>query len=91
MCLQFLPFCVTLIKYMTTINAEVDKKPNENAMSLIRRFRHRMQSSGVLIKSRKIRFHIRPLSKMGKKVQTLKHLKKKKEMEYLRKLGKIPS
>jgi len=76
---------------MTAINAEVSKNPNENTVNLMRRFKRRVQGSGVLFKSRKIRFHVRPLSKAGKKTQALKRLRKMEKMEHLRKLGKIPS
>jgi len=76
---------------MTAINAEVTKNPNENTSNLLRRFTRRVQGSGVLFKSRKIRFHTRKLSTAGKKDQALKRLRKTEEYDRLRKLGKIPS
>lgn len=76
---------------MSAINAEVKKNPNENAISLIRRFSRRVKGSGVLKKAREFRFYNRELSEAGKKTQTLKRLRRAEEREHLKKLGKIPS
>lgn len=70
-------------------NVEVNKNQNENSVNLIRRFTKRVQESGVLPKVRSIRYNERPLSKVAKKAKTLKSIAKKKEIEKLKKLGKM--
>lgn len=68
---------------------EVQKKENESTASLIRRFSHKLQQSGNLIRRRFLRFKKRPKSNLNKKKEALWRIAKKKEMEHLRKLGKI--
>lgn len=71
-------------------NVEVKKNPNESTASLIRRFTKRVQGSGVLPRVRGVAFHERPLSRLKKKMRTLKSIDRKKEFDRLRKLGKLP-
>ncbi len=73
---------------MSTTNIEVKKNGNENGMSLIRRFSRRMQESGIIINVKKNRYVVRKPSKLVKKTGALKRLKKRKEMDALRKMGK---
>ncbi len=68
---------------------EVQKKENESATGLIRRFTHRLQQSGNLVKARSRRFKKRPKSELSKKKKALWRVKKMKETARLRKLGKI--
>lgn len=70
-------------------NVEIEKGGNENNLSVLRRFRHRMKSSGVLGKARRNRFWSRSQSKFVQKKSKLKAIAKRKEKERLYKLGKI--
>jgi len=72
-----------------TVNIEVQKNPNENTTSLIRRFTKRMQGSGILPRLREIRYHKRIKSKQTQKKRKLIRLKRKETYEELLKLGKI--
>jgi len=74
-----------------TTNAEVTKNQGENSISLIRRFTKRVQGSGVLRKVRGLRFYQRQNSKLKTKARALKGISKRKEIERLKKLGKMPS
>lgn len=68
---------------------EVKKNPNENNASLLRRFSRKMQESNIIQKVKSKRYNERKESKLKLKLGTLKRLKKRKENERLRKLGKI--
>ncbi len=68
---------------------EVSKNPNENNASILRRFSRKVQESGIIQKVKKNRYNERALSKLKVKQGTLKKLGRRKEIEKLRKLGKI--
>lgn len=68
---------------------EVKKNPNENNASLLRRFSRKIQESNIIQKVKSGRYNERNESKLKVKMGTLKRLKKRKETEKLRKLGKI--
>ena len=68
---------------------EVTKNQNETNANLVRRFSRRMQGAKVLNKVRSLRFFGRPSSKLKKKGRALKRIAKKKEIDRLKKLGKI--
>lgn len=70
-------------------NIEVQKNPNENSTSLIRRFTKRVQSSGVLPRVRDLRYRKRAPSKQLQKKRRLVRLDRKARYEELLKLGKI--
>lgn len=70
-------------------NVAVEKKNNENSMSLLRRFTRRVQGSGVLPRVRGIRYSDRNRSSYVQKKQKLASIEKKKEIEKLIKLGRI--
>ena len=72
------------------INIEVEKNNNENNLSLLRRFTKRVQGSGILPRVRSIRYKTRKLSAYKTKMKTLKVIKRRKEVEKLIKLGKMP-
>lgn len=72
-----------------SINVEVVKGPNENNISVLRRFTRRVQSAGILPRVRSIRYSDRNKSENVQKAKTLKVLKKKEEIAELVKLGKI--
>ena len=72
-----------------TVNVEVVKGPNENNMSVLRRFSRRVQGSGVLPKARSKRYSERVKSENVRKQKTLAKLRKREEVQELIKLGKI--
>ena len=72
-----------------TVNIEVQKNPNENTTSLIRRFTKRMQGAGILPRLREIRYHKRLKSKATQKKRRLIRLKRKDIYDEQVKLGKI--
>jgi ribosomal protein S21 len=74
---------------MSNLNVEVKKNPNENALSLIRRFQKRVQESGVLPRVRGIRYNDRPLSALKTKRAKLKKLANLAKYEDDKKMGKV--
>jgi ribosomal protein S21 len=68
---------------------EVKKNPNENNASVLRRFSRRIQESNIIQKVKGNRYNERKESKLKIKKSALKRMGKRKEMEKLRKLGKI--
>ncbi len=74
---------------MSMTNIEVKKNANENNVNLIRRFSRRVQESGIIPRVKSLRYNERPMSKLSQKVMTVKRIAKRKEIEKLRKLGKI--
>ena len=74
---------------MSNLNVEVKKNPNENALSLIRRFQKRVQESGVLPRVRSIRYNVRPLSDLKSKRAKLKKLTNLAKYEEDKKMGKV--
>ncbi len=68
---------------------EVKKNSNENNASVLRRFSRRIQESGIIQKVKGSRYNERKESKLKVKKSTLKRLGRRKEIEKLRKLGKI--
>jgi len=71
------------------VNVQIEAKERENNLGILRRFRNRIKTSGVLQKARSLRYHSRSTSEFKKKQARLKTLDKKKEREHLYKLGKI--
>lgn len=71
------------------VNIEVIKGPNENNVSVLRRFQKRVQGAGVLPRVRSKRYHEREKSENVKRAKTLAFLKKKEVTAELVKLGKI--
>lgn len=70
-------------------NVEVSKKKNETNISLLKRFSRKVQESGVVRKSKSIRYAERPKSDFVKKKHKLKALTKTAEIEKKIKMGKI--
>lgn len=68
---------------------EVKKNPNENNTSILRRFSRKMIESGITQKVKKHRYNEREESKLKAKNSKLKRLKRRAEVEKLRKLGKM--
>lgn len=68
---------------------EVKKNENESTAGLIKRFTKRIKESGILIRARDLRFRKRPKSNLREKREAIKRAQQKKQLDYLRKLGKI--
>ena len=68
----------------------VRKKEKESVQGLLRRFSRRVQQSGVLVRARRGRFYVSPLTKRQKKLSALRRQEAAKERERLYKLGKLP-
>lgn len=68
---------------------EVRKNPNENNGSILRRFSRRVQESGIIRKVKSERYNLRKESKLKVKKSALKRMEKRREIEHLRKLGKV--
>lgn len=70
-------------------NVEVSKNPNENPASLLRRFSRKVQEAGIIPKVKDGRYAKRKTGKLAQKSGALKRLKKRAQVEKLRKLGKV--
>ncbi|MCE9549354.1 hypothetical protein K8Q98_03100 [Candidatus Nomurabacteria bacterium] len=68
---------------------EVKKNPNENNTSVLRRFSRRIQESNIIPKVKGSRYNERKESKLKVKKSALKRMNRRKEIEKLKKLGKI--
>ncbi len=68
---------------------EIKKNPNENNASVLRRFSRKIQEAGIIQKVKGSRYNERKESKLKVKKSTLRRLVRRKEIEKLRKLGKI--
>jgi ribosomal protein S21 len=68
---------------------EVKKNPNENNSSILRRFSRRIQESGIVRKVKGARYNERKESKLKVKKSALKRMARRKEIEHLKKLGKM--
>lgn len=74
---------------MSITNIELKKNAHENGTSLIRRFSRKMQEAGIIPKVKNNRYATRPMSKLGQKNMRIKSLIRRKEVERLKKLGKM--
>ncbi|HBB49515.1 TPA: hypothetical protein DEQ22_00050 [Candidatus Nomurabacteria bacterium] len=70
---------------------EVKKNSNENNSSVLRRFSRRIQESGIIRKIKGARYNARKESKLKIKKSALRRIERRKEIEKLRKLGKMAS
>jgi len=68
---------------------EVQRKDNESTSGLIRRFSHKLQQSGNLVRVRFLQFKKRPKTELSKKKEAIWRIERRKKMEHLRKLGKM--
>ena len=68
---------------------QVKKNPNENNSSILRRFSRRIQESGIIRKVKSARYNIRKESKLKVKKSALRRIARKKEIEKLKKLGRM--
>ena len=67
---------------------EVKKASNESNITLIRRFSRRVQEAGIIRAVKGQRYHERAPSKLDRKTSAINRLKRGKEVERLKKLGK---
>ncbi|PIR69793.1 MAG: hypothetical protein COU47_01810 [Candidatus Niyogibacteria bacterium CG10_big_fil_rev_8_21_14_0_10_46_36] len=72
----------------TTI-IEVKRRQSETPGALVRRFSKKAQQLGVVRKVRSGQFRARPLSQKKKKDAALRRMSRAKEVQYLRKIGKL--
>jgi len=72
------------------INAEVKKNNTENNLSLLRRFSRKVVGSGAINKAKEKRYRQRTRSKYVKKKEALALIEKRKSVQKLIKLGKLP-
>jgi len=70
---------------------EAKRKDNEAVGAFLRRFTRKVQQSGVLIKSRKLRFKEDKKTKREKQEAAVRRAVNLKERERLFKLGKLES
>jgi len=70
---------------------EAKRKDNEAVGAFLRRFSRKVQQSGVLIKSRKLRFKEDKKTKREKQDAAVRRAVNLKERERLFKLGKLES
>jgi ribosomal protein S21 len=68
---------------------EVKKNPNENNNSVLRRFSRKIQESGIIYKVKGSRYNERKESKLKVKAGALKRMVRRKQVEKMRKLGKM--
>ncbi len=71
------------------INVDINKNPNENNISVIKRFTRKVQESGVLPRVRGIRYAERNRSKYVRKKEALARKDRREKNDELIKLGKI--
>jgi len=69
--------------------AEVKRKKGETFESLVRRFSKKIQQSGRLLQSRKVRFHERKKNKTAVRAAAARRNEISSKREYLKKIGKL--
>lgn len=69
--------------------AEVKRKKGETFESLARRFSKKVQQSGRLIQSRKIRYHSKDKNKTAVRSAAARRVEITGKREYLKKIGKL--
>lgn len=73
------------------INVEITRNAGENALSTLRRFTRKVQSSGVIPRMRSIRYSDRTQSPYKIKQRALTLITRRAAMAELIKLGKAPA
>lgn len=69
--------------------AELKRKKGESFEGFLRKFNKKLQQSGKLLQSRKIRFYERPKSRTKARQEALRRLQIQAKREYLKKIGKL--
>jgi len=67
----------------------VTKKQKESTGAFLRRFSRVVQQSGVLMRARNNQYRSRPKTERAQKKDAIRRIAKRREMDKLRKLGKI--
>jgi ribosomal protein S21 len=70
-------------------NIEVTKNPNENNLSVLRRFQKRVQGAGILPRVRSKRYSDREKSENVKRAKTLSRIERRDMINDLLKQGKM--
>ena len=73
----------------TSVNIEVSRGPNENNLSVLRRFTKRVQGAGILPRVRSKRYQERTPSRNTRRAKTVTYLKRSEVNQELVKLGKL--
>ena len=68
---------------------EVTRKENESTISVVRRFSQKVRRSGLVQAARGVRFRARTPSRLARKMQALRRLKRQERFLRLRKWGKV--
>jgi ribosomal protein S21 len=68
---------------------QVTKNTNENNATLLRRFSRKVMDAGIIHQVKNGRYSTRDISKLSQKTVTLRKLARRKEVEKLKKLGKM--
>jgi len=68
---------------------EVTRKEKESPEALYRRFKRKVQQSGVLLQARKGRFFLPKKSKKIQKEEAIRKEDERQKREFLKKIGKI--
>ncbi len=89
-CDIFAPYSNLCYSVLTMINVEITRNAGENAISMLRRFSRKVQSSGVIGRKRSIRYSGRTQSPYKVKQKALKAIKRKSDLAELVKQGKAP-
>ena len=69
--------------------AEVKRKKGESFEALVRRFSRKVQQSGRLLQSRKIRYHTKEKNKTSSRAAAARRSEITIKREYLKKIGKL--
>ena len=69
--------------------AEVKRKKGETFESLVRRFSKKIQQSGRLLQSRKVRFHERKKNRTAVRAAAARRSEITSKRDYLKKIGKL--
>ena len=86
--LQLYLYMVSLPCMNSKTTIEVKKAANESNMTLVRRFSRRVQEAGIVRTVKGLRYNERAPSKLDRKISALNRIKRGKEIERLKKLGK---
>jgi len=71
--------------------SEIKRKKGESFEGFIRRVKDQWKRSGKILQARKIQYFEPKQSKNVKRTETVAKLKKGKQLDYLRKTGKLPA
>ncbi len=84
-------YCIyARMRVMSKVQIEVKKNGNENNTNLLRRFSRKVMDSGIVPTVKGKRYNERPMSKLSEKEMMLRKIDRRKEIEKLKKLGKLP-